>query len=272
MARRDRVDSTRPGVALSVAPDAVRIDTTGRSVDAWWTRSSPWPRRRSWSGPSSGPRLLLDGRLQPQPGLVRRGPGGGRRWSAGPTGGSRSGAGSTSPAVRAVRDRPGAPLQYRHPAGWLPDPASDPVHGQGQPVEVPLERGPVLLARRLSGPPRHAGPRGPSHLRGGAAGGRAGRAVPRGRPSVRPEVQPLFEGAAFVAARAGVPIVPVGIGGSEWAMPKGKRRILPVKVVMVVGPPIEPPDRAEQPGIPAGRGRALGAAARASCRRSSTRP
>jgi 1-acyl-sn-glycerol-3-phosphate acyltransferase len=60
-----------------------------------------------------------------------------------------------------------------------------------------------------------------------------------------PTVQPLLEGAAFVAARAGVPIVPVGIGGSEWAMPKGQKRIRPVKVVMVVGPPLVAPPRSE---------------------------
>jgi 1-acyl-sn-glycerol-3-phosphate acyltransferase len=66
---------------------------------------------------------------------------------------------------------------------------------------------------------------------------------PEGTRQSGPTVQPLFEGAAFVAARAGVPILPVGIGGSEWAMPKGKRRISPVKVVMVVGPAIPPPVR-----------------------------
>ncbi len=54
-------------------------------------------------------------------------------------------------------------------------------------------------------------------------------------------LHPLFEGAAFVAARAGVPIVPVGIGGSEWAMPKGSRGVKLVKVVVVVGEPIQPP-------------------------------
>ena len=34
-------------------------------------------------------------------------------------------------------------------------------------------------------------------------------------------VQPLFDGAVYVALKAGVPIVPVGIGGSEAVMPKG---------------------------------------------------
>ena len=68
---------------------------------------------------------------------------------------------------------------------------------------------------------------------------------PEGTRQSGPKVHPLFEGAAFVAARAGVPVVPVGIGGSEWAMPKGSKRISPVKVVMVVGEPIYPPKRAE---------------------------
>ena len=61
-------------------------------------------------------------------------------------------------------------------------------------------------------------------------------------------LHPLFEGAAFVAARAGVPIVPVGIGGSEWAMPKGSPGVKLVKVVVVVGEPIQPP-----PPGPSGR-------------------
>jgi 1-acyl-sn-glycerol-3-phosphate acyltransferase len=67
---------------------------------------------------------------------------------------------------------------------------------------------------------------------------------PEGTRQSGPTLQPLFEGAAFVAARAGVPILPVGIGGSEWAMPKGKKRILPVKVVMAVGTLIPAPERA----------------------------
>ncbi|HET9077506.1 MAG TPA: lysophospholipid acyltransferase family protein [Acidimicrobiales bacterium] len=77
---------------------------------------------------------------------------------------------------------------------------------------------------------------------------RAGEPVvlfPEGTRQSGPRLHPLFEGAAFVAARAGVPVVPVGIGGSEWAMPKGSKKILPVKVVMVVGDPIHPPARGE---------------------------
>ena len=73
---------------------------------------------------------------------------------------------------------------------------------------------------------------------------------PEGTRQSGPTVQPLFEGAAFVAARAGVPILPVGIGGSEWAMTKGKKRILPVKVAMVVGAPIPAPARPPGARVP----------------------
>jgi 1-acyl-sn-glycerol-3-phosphate acyltransferase len=53
-----------------------------------------------------------------------------------------------------------------------------------------------------------------------------------------PVVAPLFEGAAYLAARAGVPIVPVGIGGSERVMPRGARVIRPRKVTVVIGEPL----------------------------------
>jgi 1-acyl-sn-glycerol-3-phosphate acyltransferase len=54
-------------------------------------------------------------------------------------------------------------------------------------------------------------------------------------------VDELFEGAAFVACRAGVPIIPVGISGTDRAMPKGARIPRPTKVRVVVGPPLYPP-------------------------------
>ena len=61
---------------------------------------------------------------------------------------------------------------------------------------------------------------------------------PEGTRRSGPEVTELFEGAAYVAGKAGVPIIPVGIGGSEPAMPKGAKFIKPVKVHIVVGPPL----------------------------------
>lgn len=60
-----------------------------------------------------------------------------------------------------------------------------------------------------------------------------------------PIVQPLKEGAAFLACRASVPIVPVGLGGAERAMPKGARYIRPSKVTVIVGEPIYPPVRTD---------------------------
>ena len=63
---------------------------------------------------------------------------------------------------------------------------------------------------------------------------------PEGTRQSGPEVQPLFEGAAYIASRTGAPIVPVGIGGSEKAMPKGAKFLRPVKVHIVIGPPLRP--------------------------------
>ena len=64
---------------------------------------------------------------------------------------------------------------------------------------------------------------------------------PEGTRRSGPVVHDLYEGAAYVAIRTGVPIVPVGIGGSERALRKGKRLPRPVKVHVIVGPPLAPP-------------------------------
>ncbi|MGB1505532.1 MAG: lysophospholipid acyltransferase family protein [Acidimicrobiales bacterium] len=55
----------------------------------------------------------------------------------------------------------------------------------------------------------------------------------------------LLDGPAFVSARTGIPIVPVGIGGSARAMPLGSSIPRPIKCVAVIGEPIYPPDRGE---------------------------
>jgi 1-acyl-sn-glycerol-3-phosphate acyltransferase len=64
---------------------------------------------------------------------------------------------------------------------------------------------------------------------------------PEGTRHAGPTVDELFDGPAYVAARTGVPIVPVGIGGSAEAMPVGAKFIRPHKIVIVVGEPITPP-------------------------------
>ncbi len=68
---------------------------------------------------------------------------------------------------------------------------------------------------------------------------------PEGTRFSGPTVEPLKEGAAFLACRANVPIVPVGIGGAERAWPKGGKFIRPSKMALVVGPPLYPPEREE---------------------------
>jgi 1-acyl-sn-glycerol-3-phosphate acyltransferase len=64
---------------------------------------------------------------------------------------------------------------------------------------------------------------------------------PEGTRKEGPKVAELYDGPAFVAARTGVPIVPIGIGGSSLAMPLGARFIKPHKIVMVIGEPVTPP-------------------------------
>ena len=51
----------------------------------------------------------------------------------------------------------------------------------------------------------------------------------------------MLDGPAFVAARTGVPIVPVGLGGTVRALPVGSVIPRPRQVVAVVGNPIPPP-------------------------------
>ena len=53
---------------------------------------------------------------------------------------------------------------------------------------------------------------------------------PEGERKSGPLIQPLFDGATYIAVKAGVPIIPVGIGGSERAMSKGAKFIRPQQV------------------------------------------
>jgi 1-acyl-sn-glycerol-3-phosphate acyltransferase len=68
---------------------------------------------------------------------------------------------------------------------------------------------------------------------------------PEGTRQQGTEVQPLLDGVAFLAARTGAPMVPIGIGGSDISMPTGSRFPKPMRITVVVGEPITPPERNE---------------------------
>jgi 1-acyl-sn-glycerol-3-phosphate acyltransferase len=73
---------------------------------------------------------------------------------------------------------------------------------------------------------------------------------PEGTRRAGPVVEDLHEGAAFLAARTGAPIVPIGIGGSAAAMPKGSKMVRPVKIHVVVGEPLAAPARSARGRVP----------------------
>jgi 1-acyl-sn-glycerol-3-phosphate acyltransferase len=73
---------------------------------------------------------------------------------------------------------------------------------------------------------------------------------PEGTRQFGPDIQPLFDGPAFIANRTGVPVVPVGIGGTEAAMGKGSKIPKPRKVTFVFGAPILPPGRGDGTRVP----------------------
>ena len=64
---------------------------------------------------------------------------------------------------------------------------------------------------------------------------------PEGTRESGPRLGALFDGTAYLAVKLGVPIVPVGVGGSENILPKGKFFPRPHRVTVVVGKPIVPP-------------------------------
>jgi 1-acyl-sn-glycerol-3-phosphate acyltransferase len=82
---------------------------------------------------------------------------------------------------------------------------------------------------------------------------RAGESLvifPEGTRQSGPDVQELFDGPAYVQARTGAPIVPVGIGGSEAAMPKGAKFVRPRQVVLTIGAPLPAPEKNDKGRVP----------------------
>lgn len=64
---------------------------------------------------------------------------------------------------------------------------------------------------------------------------------PEGTRKEGPVIGELLEGASFLAARTRAPIVPVGIAGTDLAMPRGATIPRPKKVHLVIGPPVPAP-------------------------------
>jgi 1-acyl-sn-glycerol-3-phosphate acyltransferase len=105
--------------------------------------------------------------------------------------------------------------------------------------------------RNMGGFPVHRGTPDREALRWASSVARAGEPVvmfPEGTRQEGPIVEHVLDGVAFVALREGVPILPVGIGGSDRAMPKGARSLRPVKITLVIGEPIrvDPPGPGER--------------------------
>lgn len=64
---------------------------------------------------------------------------------------------------------------------------------------------------------------------------------PEGTRRLGMEITDLEPGAAYLSLRTGAPLVPVGIGGSERILGRGRKTPRPGRLVLVVGHPIEPP-------------------------------
>tara|TARA_B100000676_G_scaffold275883_1_gene296359 strand:- start:1136 stop:1852 length:717 start_codon:yes stop_codon:yes gene_type:complete len=75
--------------------------------------------------------------------------------------------------------------------------------------------------------------------------GKALAVFPEGERKSGPEVFPMLDGAVWLSAKTNAPILPVGIGGSERSMPKGKYIPKPRKIVIIYGDLIPAPQPKE---------------------------
>jgi 1-acyl-sn-glycerol-3-phosphate acyltransferase len=76
---------------------------------------------------------------------------------------------------------------------------------------------------------------------------------PEGERRSGPVIEDLHEGVAFLAARTGATVVPVGIGGSATVMPKGTKVPRPRHIHLEVGTPLPPPERTGSGRVPRSR-------------------
>ncbi|MEZ5179080.1 MAG: lysophospholipid acyltransferase family protein [Acidimicrobiales bacterium] len=66
--------------------------------------------------------------------------------------------------------------------------------------------------------------------------------LPRGRPLPDGWGQPFRGGAAYLAIRCGVPVVPVHLAGTGRILPKGRNRPCPSHTVVTFGAPLHAAD------------------------------
>ncbi|MFT5204528.1 MAG: 1-acyl-sn-glycerol-3-phosphate acyltransferase [Candidatus Aldehydirespiratoraceae bacterium] len=75
---------------------------------------------------------------------------------------------------------------------------------------------------------------------------------PEGTRQSGPDVAGVFDGVAYLASKTGAVIVPVGIAGTESALPSGAKFIHRSRTSIVVGPPIAAPaGRMSRPALTA---------------------
>lgn len=77
-------------------------------------------------------------------------------------------------------------------------------------------------------------------------GGGALVVFPEGTRTYDGEIQPFKAGFAMMAARAGVPIVPVGVCGSYKVWPRHRALPRPGRVRVAYGTPLDPPERSKE--------------------------
>jgi len=93
-------------------------------------------------------------------------------------------------------------------------------------------------------PVRSGGSESTASLRGAMRLLRDGKLVgvfPEGRVMPEGQLGPLHPGAAMLAARLQVPVIPVAVRGSAQAWPHGKSLPRPAPVSVRIGSPITPP-------------------------------
>lgn len=61
---------------------------------------------------------------------------------------------------------------------------------------------------------------------------------PEGQRREGPLIENLYQGPSYLAHKYGIPIVPIGIGGSATAMPVGAKYLRPHPIEFIIGEPI----------------------------------